>query len=980
MRSLLTAAALCAGLLTLTVGAQTLRAPEPRPLLQVRGAETPVRLQKALVRVDAASGVARTTLDLTFRNPNARVLEGSLEFPLQPGQQVTAFALDVDGVMREAVPVEKDRGRQVFEAIERRGADPGLLEQTAGDFFRLRIYPLPPGGERRVRISLMEPMQREGQQWTMRLPLQFAASLSALDLELHSAQPMRIDNLLRATDAHLPQGERLHLSRDAFNSDRGLVLRMAADVRPSVQRQTVDGATYFHAEIPVDANSVRRTLPARMGLLWDASMSGDKRAHDLEFALLDRYFAAAQNVDVRLRLLRDMPEAVRVFQVRNGQWQALHDALAAVRYDGATSAGGWTPDADVSEYLLFGDGQFNYGAEPFPAFSATQRLFAVQAGAGDSARLAALTAAHHGALVTLNDSGSLQSAANALLTDAPRLVSLQAIGASDVVAESDNVRDGVLRVAGRLLEPNATLQLRIAAAGREQPMTVNLADATDGALPSLLWARYTLAALGAEPERNAGAISALGRKFGLVTSQTSLIVLERVEDYLRYDITPPKELRAEFDRLRSERDTDRAQQRQARLDNVAAQWAERTEWWERKFPKDRPAPSKEMPVPVAVAAAAEARARDEDAQASQARNEADAERSAAMRMAAAEPAPAPAMAGPPPPPAPAAPPAMSLDRVEVTGSRIREGSSEETTASIQLQPWQPDSPYAQRLRAAAADDVYSLYLDERARASQGTAFYLDVADVLLEKKRPALAMRVLSNLAEMELDNRHVLRVLGYRLMQAGRADLAVPVLQRVRDMGKEEPQSYRDLALAYAATGERQRALDAFYEVVSGDWDGRFPGVAQIALAELNALVATSPKPLDTHAVDPRLLHNLPVGLRTVLSWDSDNSDMDLWVTDPDGEKVYYAHRLSYQGGRISNDFTGGYGPEEFVLRAPKRGTYKVEANFFGDRQQLVTGATTLQLWLSTGFGTKKQVDQRVTLRLKDRKETVLVGQFEVK
>ena len=57
-----------------------------------------------------------------------------------------------------------------------------------------------------------------------------------------------------------------------------------------------------------------------------------------------------------------------------------------------------------------------------------------------------------------------------------------------------------------------------------------------------------------------------------------------------------------------------------------------------------------------------------------------------------------------------------------------------------------------------------------------------------------------------------------------------------------------------------------------------------------------------------------------------------------------------------------------------------RVEANFFGQRQQLVTGATTLTLWLSTGFGTAAQQDQRITLRLSDARETVFVGAFEVK
>ncbi|MFA9219501.1 MAG: VIT domain-containing protein, partial [Sphingomonadaceae bacterium] len=112
----------------------------PAPLLVVPGAEQPVRLQS--VQIDAAlgGGLARTTLRLVFFNPNRRSLEGQLQFPLLPGQQVSAFALDIEGRLRAAVPVEKARGREILESVERRRVDPALLEQTQGNNFQLRVY------------------------------------------------------------------------------------------------------------------------------------------------------------------------------------------------------------------------------------------------------------------------------------------------------------------------------------------------------------------------------------------------------------------------------------------------------------------------------------------------------------------------------------------------------------------------------------------------------------------------------------------------------------------------------------------------------------------------------------------------------------------------------------------------------------------------------------------------------------------------
>ena len=297
---------------------------------------------------------------------------------------------------------------------------------------------------------------------------------------------------------------------------------------------------------------------------------------------------------------------------------------------------------------------------------------------------------------------------------------------------------------------------------------------------------------------------------------------------------------------------------------------------------------------------------------------------------------------------------------------------------IRLKSWSSDAEYADRLRNASAEDLYRVYLDERPGWTDSSAFFLDAADALEQKGQRQLALRVLSNLAEMNLENRALLRILGYRLLQAEQPRLAVPVFEKVLVLAPNEPQSYRDLGLAYAAVGDNQKAVDTLYEVVQRSWDARFPEVELIALTELNAIVAKSRR-IDVSRIDPRLLRNLPLDLRAVLTWDADNTDIDLWVTDPFGEKAFYGNRLTRQGGRMSDDFTQGYGPEEFSLKSAVPGQYKVEANFYGQRQQIVAGATTLQLKLSTGFGTSRQKDRMVTLRLRGSGDVVYVGTFEV-
>ena len=977
-------------------GAQQRTAPEPRPepalvappLIVAPGAKVPVALRSASVQVETDGGLARTTVLLTLFNPNDRLLEGNLSFPLQPGQQVSGFALDVAGALREAVPVPKPKAQQVFESVERRNVDPGLLEQTAGNQFRLRVYPIPAHGTRQVRLTIDEALRREGDAWRIDVPVQLLDQADGASLAIRArgprTAPVQIGNFdtLKFERARGGWTAKYDVLRehvdcvDCLSRMRRLGLRLPVAAEAGAVVQAYDGERFALVDVPVALEHGHlRKLPTSIGLLWDASASARSRDRQGEFALLDRYFKVMGDGSVRLRLLRDVGEDAGRFEIRGGDWSALRKTLESAVYDGASDLADWTPEAGVGEYLLVSDGLRNYGRKAFPGLRDGQALYALDsAGAkSDTVRLAALAEARGGRLVQWQGRDGLDAATAALLDDGARIVALEGDGIDDLKPQAWRIDGGVVRVAGRMTERDATVRVRLRTGGETRTVEVRVpADAPESDLAATLWASWQVAADMAEPELRRASITRLGQRFGLVTPGSSLLVLENAADYVRYDIPAPAALRDEVAALRRTQATEQAQSRSQRLDDVASRFADRLTWWKRDFPKGAPPrpkaddkvamamaagapPPPPPPAPAMNAAIADeaVRQRSEEFQS----REAPAGRAANLEVAADAAA------------APAAAPKADGD-----DGHAGEG------VSIQLQTWAPDSPYARRLREAKPEDLYAIYLDERDSHASSTAFYLDVADLLLKAGRRAEALRVLSNLAELDLENRHVLRVLGYRLMQAKDYPHAVDVLREVLRLADEEPQSHRDLGLALAAAGDRQEGIRHLYDVAARPWDGRFSEVELVALNEMNGIIATSPTPLDTAFIDPRLLKNMPLDLRVVLAWDSDNSDMDLWVTDPNGEKCYYGNRNTYQGGLLSDDFTGGYGPEEFVLKNAKPGKYKVEANFFGDRQQIVTGATTLNLVFSTGWGTPRQKNEAVTLRLSGQSETVLVGEFTVK
>lgn len=73
------------------------------------------------------------------------------------------------------------------------------------------------------------------------------------------------------------------------------------------------------------------------------------------------------------------------------------------------------------------------------------------------------------------------------------------------------------------------------------------------------------------------------------------------------------------------------------------------------------------------------------------------------------------------------------------------------------------------------------------------------------------------------------------------------------------------------------------------------------------------------------------PTRLRVLLSWDTDNTDLDLHVVTPDGEHIYYGNRTATSGAALDIDVTTGFGPEIISAPAPKNGTYLVYVNYYG-------------------------------------------------
>lgn len=1126
----------------------------PPPFMKVEccQGERPVSISRAEIKSRVMDFLAETEVTLVFHNPNTRVMEGELTCPLPSGATVQGYALDINGRMVDGVPVPRQKARVAFEEEVRKQVDPGLVEWSGGNMFRTRVYPIPAGGTRTVRLrySTVVHVDVAGVP-SLQLPMNFKEKLDSLKLRVEvfgGRKPVVVSSPLDNVEfkgwrsAFLAEKEwnSLSLTEDLFISLPCEEGKKAGKARVFVESS--GGRDYAAVIIPrpVQADKKNAVEAAPMiELVWDAS--GSMKGADVQKFLdfLKRYLACGrtpgQQIHINLTVFRDRIMPSKMFVVTPDNMDELARELLALDYDGATCD--WSAVLErlaarsrAWDCLVVSDGFVNFSPVPEKQAPNSAKTFALMV----TPRKDANTFGRIGIPVIDLTSQTAEQAMERVTSGETAIRYADGgnmpWGAFIKYEAPGMPPDSILLLAE--LEPDS-YRGTVEVAGVEIPVAVEHSGAAAGTLLKALYAQARLRELLCRTPSAARdeAVGKLGMKYGIVTPGTSLLVLDSLDQYLKYGVRPPAsapELRVEYDRrmLKRGRKEDMAEEtaRLNRLKACLASWKEIRKWYEKEFfnPEEMESVLKDERLKQALihtcrgndrealeiyrkvlkdernnrtalrgVAAMEKRLREKVEQAEKAAEEkaardreldrelADiagslrlaygfydlgdydkalllfnrilkkdpenvsarrgtetvARRKTAYYSAAYDESRSAMLAevdtlwerpvqgspergnqdesaiGSAPVPlaghgnigaassvssfSSASPDLLgnensAPENQEVVGSlflgggetlnglKVRERDASSSPV-MNVKAWDSKAPYLAALDAA--DRPFAVYMKLKEEYGESPGFYMDCADWFAGKADKALAVQILSNLAELELENRSLLRMLGYKLRYMGELRQARFIFETVKTLFPEEPQSYRDLALVLDELGEAQKAFGMYREVLERPMPRRFTGVEQIVLVELNRLVSRSRAAgmkLDTGGLDPAFLQPVEADLRVVINWDTDASDMDLWVTDITGEKCYYGRRLTIHGGHLSRDVTQGYGPEEYLVRKALPGPYLVQTHYYGTRSQKMLAPVTLYAEVYTDYGRPQEKRKTLVFRLNDRKQVVDVGKVE--
>jgi tetratricopeptide (TPR) repeat protein len=201
---------------------------------------------------------------------------------------------------------------------------------------------------------------------------------------------------------------------------------------------------------------------------------------------------------------------------------------------------------------------------------------------------------------------------------------------------------------------------------------------------------------------------------------------------------------------------------------------------------------------------------------------------------------------------------------------------------------------------------------------------------------PELALRAYTSIAEVAPNRAALLSRSGWLLLSTKKYEMAEEMFREALKNRQDDCNIYRGLALSFWLRKDYEKAVGTLEDALKKSFNPRYGDVKRVMSEELGYIFrAWMNSGGNAESLTERAKHaNVDLKrndtFRATLCWETDASDVDLHVVDPNGEECFYSHKNNASGLELYSDQTQGLGPE--VVRCEKAitGTYHVGVNYF--------------------------------------------------
>ncbi|MBK1790294.1 VIT domain-containing protein [Persicirhabdus sediminis] len=508
----------------------------------------PLRIESLDYQVQVVDSMAETTIEVVFANDTSSMQEGEFVMPLPAGATISSYALDVNGEMRDGVVVEKERARHAYETIKAQMVDPGLVEREANNVYRTRVFPIPANGLKRMRIGYVERLPQEDGKFIYQQAIGQPGKLGKFSFILRG---IGLDESCIKADKleFVAELDYLKATQENFQPAGLVKCEIGLGELPRITKQS--GNRTFSSimfRVPEDLLPVARPKPKQVTLLWDVSESMLAYKKEKVVELIYQYLAEVDAESVQLVTLRNELEVVGKFVLKGNGLAQLKKHVDEIYYDG------------MVDWSLVG-----YGSKEWQAIKSSGVVLCITD--GNSLKASEVSYKLHqraawfyldlaGRVETFDDSAASDQAGYEVVdlsegeqSDHLAALTMAPYKLTKIKDDDRNIYNGYKPVvAGEVVDmlvPGSrngsySAVFENAHAGAK---TLQLGDnvkhvsSLASHLIEKIWAQEKLAQL--EKEGNAEQIIRHSKKHGLVSDYTSMIVLEKLSDYVRFEIPPP---------------------------------------------------------------------------------------------------------------------------------------------------------------------------------------------------------------------------------------------------------------------------------------------------------------------------------------------------------------------------------------------------------------------------------------------------------
>ncbi|HEY0066621.1 MAG TPA: TonB-dependent receptor plug domain-containing protein, partial [Flavisolibacter sp.] len=510
--------------------------------------DRPMQLKKCTINISADPFTATTYIEMEFYNPNDSEIEGLHRFQLQPGQAITAFQLDLYGKFRDGSIEEKWKAANAYNTIVGKRIDPALLQWDGYNSYSLRIYPIAARGTRRVSMTIQQAMKAGKESIDYLLPLNIADTVDEFSALVQvggtTHKPIFRGGLLQGRFSSAREDHQFRASFHKILLNRPISFSLPLLGNSDFCTRTKDNTTYFALRYQPSGSTEYDFSPKRVTVFWDVSASGNTRNVEKEISLLKQYISYYSISQLTIIPFNYRLQDTAVFYPSGGdsRWD---NYLRSRQYDGATQLG----VIDLSTLkddaiLLFTDGNNSYGRDmPMPG---NAYLYCISSNNTNHPHLDRIIGESGGRVIDLEKT-RISEAITVMGKAKQLLLDIQSASGKTVIDHQSLLPEaGQLMLAGTLGGFMDTLLFVYGNNNRKDRVEKLVITRSSSCFSPALDRLEALLEFDAIVKQHQwDKMLAFGRKERIVTPNTSYIVLERVEDYVRYNIEPPKELEEE---------------------------------------------------------------------------------------------------------------------------------------------------------------------------------------------------------------------------------------------------------------------------------------------------------------------------------------------------------------------------------------------------------------------------------------------------